>query len=84
MGFFKWLHRAWLGIAILFMLAAGVAWLEVNVRYRAQVIEQLCSYRDDLEAAFINLDDFSPRYDTADLLLKNMWAICVTRRPEER
>lgn len=83
MGFLKWLHRAWLGIAILFMLAAGFAWLEVNVSYRAEAIEQLCSYRDAIEMERVNLDDLT-RSDTIDAILKNMRVICVTGRPEDQ
>lgn len=74
--FFAWLHRAWLCVAIVFMLAAGFAWLEVNVSYRAQAIEQLCGYRDAIE-----MEDGLT--DTINTMLKNMRTICTTGMPED-
>lgn len=47
----SWLHRAWLGLAILVAVMALFAWLHVHVERPKLVIEQLCGYQKAIEAA---------------------------------
>ena len=70
---FAWLHRAWLGVAVVVMVAAGFGWMAKNVDQPAMLIERLCAYR-----AAIQIEREREKIEPGELdrLLTGMGRLC--------